>query len=181
MRRWVVPAFAMAVLRWAEERGVEWHYIAPGKPQQNAFVESFNGRLRDECLNEHVFGSLTEARRLIEAWREDYNRVRPHGSLGGRTPEEFARYSARAKERAEGAALLEGSAPSARSTTAPTRAKRSTGPSYPRQESGEHARALSALSVVRWGSWKAGQYEPRHSSEIRNSTVSAGVSQSHSR
>jgi len=55
---------SVAVLRWAEERGVEWHYIAPGKPQQNAFVESFNGRLRDECLNEHVFGSLAEARRL---------------------------------------------------------------------------------------------------------------------
>jgi len=121
---------SVAVLRWAEERGVEWHYIAPGKPQQNAFVESFNGRLRDECLNEHVFGSLAEARRLIEAWREDYNRVRPHGSLGGRTPEEFARYSARAKDRAEGAALLEGSAPSARSTTAPDRGKRRTGPSY---------------------------------------------------
>jgi hypothetical protein len=100
----------VAMLRWAEERGVDWHYIAPGKPQQNAFVESFNGRLRDECLNEHVFGSLAEARRLIEAWREDYNRVRPHGSLGGRTPEEFARCSAREKDRAEGAALLGGSA-----------------------------------------------------------------------
>jgi len=121
---------SVAVLRWADERGVEWHYIAPGKPQQNALVESFNGRLRDECLNEHVFGSLAEARRLIEAWREDYNRVRPHGSLGGRTPEEFARYSARAKDRAEGAALLEGSAPSAQSTTAPDRGKRRTGPSY---------------------------------------------------
>jgi putative transposase len=74
-------------------------------------VESFNNRLRDECLNEHVFGSLTEARRLIEAWREGYNAVRPHGSLCGRTPEEFARYSARAKDRAEGVALLGGSAP----------------------------------------------------------------------
>jgi putative transposase len=91
---------SVAVLRWAEERGVDWHYIAPGKPQQNAFVESFNGRLRDECANEHVFGSLAEARRLIEAWREDYNRIRPHGSLGGRTPEEFARYGARVKDRA---------------------------------------------------------------------------------
>ncbi len=74
-------------------------------------MESFNNRLRDECLNEHVFGSLTEARRLIEAWREGYNAVRPHGSLCGRTPEEFARYSARAKDRAEGVALLGGSAP----------------------------------------------------------------------
>jgi putative transposase len=119
---------SVAVLGWAEERGVEWHYIAPGKPQQNAFVESFNGRLRDECLNEHVFGSLAEARRLIEAWREDYNQVRPHGSLGGRTPEEFARCSAGAKDRAEGAALIEGSAPSARSTTVLIRGKRRTGP-----------------------------------------------------
>lgn len=123
---------SVAVLRWADERGIEWHYIAPGRPQQNAFVESFNGRLRDECLNEHVFTSLAEARRLIGAWREDYNQVRPHGSLGGRTPEEFARYSARAKDRAEGAALLEGSAPSARSTTVPNRAKRRTDPNYPR-------------------------------------------------
>jgi putative transposase len=140
---------SVAVLRWAEERGVEWHYIAPGKPQQNAFVESFNGRLRDECLNEHVFGSLAEARRLIEAWREDYNRVRPHGSLGGRTPEEFARYSARAKDRAEGAALLEGSAPSARSTTVPTRGKRRTDPSYPRSESGEHVSATLQSALPR--------------------------------
>ena len=70
-----------AVLRWAEERGVEWHYyIAPGRPQQNALVESFNGRLRDECLNEHVFGSLAEARRLIEAWRNDYCCASQHPS-----------------------------------------------------------------------------------------------------
>jgi putative transposase len=79
-----------AILRWAEERGVEWHYIAPGKPVQNAFVESFNGKLRDECLNEHVFGSLAEARRIVEAWRRDYNAVRPHTSLGGLSPAEFA-------------------------------------------------------------------------------------------
>jgi putative transposase len=65
------------VLKWAEENRVEWHYIAPGKPQQNGFMESFNGRLRDECLNEHVFSSLAEARRMIEAWRVDYNSVRP--------------------------------------------------------------------------------------------------------
>ena len=58
-----------AMLRWQQERGVAWHYIAPGKPQQNGFVESFNGRFRDECLNEHLFGSLPAARRIIEAWR----------------------------------------------------------------------------------------------------------------
>jgi putative transposase len=79
-----------AVLKWAEENGVEWHYIAPGKPQQNGFAESFNGKLRDECLNEHVFCSLAQARRIIEAWRLDYNAARPHSSLGYLTPEEFA-------------------------------------------------------------------------------------------
>ena len=61
-----------AVLRWAAER-VAWHYIQPGKPVQNAFIESFNSKLRDECLNEHVFFGLAEARQLIEAWRHDYN------------------------------------------------------------------------------------------------------------
>jgi putative transposase len=60
-----------AVLSWVQEAGVEWHYSAAGKPVQNAFVESFNGKLRDECLNEHVFTSLTEARRIVECWRID--------------------------------------------------------------------------------------------------------------
>jgi putative transposase len=79
-----------AILRWSQERGVEWHYIAPGKPTQNAFVESFNGRLRDECLNETLFTSLAQARAILEAWRRDYNTVRPHSKLGGRTPAEIA-------------------------------------------------------------------------------------------
>jgi putative transposase len=79
-----------AMLRWAEERGIDWYYIAPGKPQQNGFVESFNGRFRDECLNEHLFGSLPTARRIIEAWRTDYNTSRPHTSLKGLTPADFA-------------------------------------------------------------------------------------------
>jgi putative transposase len=78
-----------AVLRWSTGR-LEWHYIAPGKPMQNAFVESFNGRLRDECLNEHAFLNLAEAREIIEAWRRDYNHFRPHSSLAARTPAEFA-------------------------------------------------------------------------------------------
>jgi putative transposase len=82
-----------AILRWTEERGVDWHYIAPGKPQQNGFAESFIGRLRDECLNEHLFGSLKEARHIIEAWRIDYNTDRPHTSLSGLTPIEFANRS----------------------------------------------------------------------------------------
>jgi putative transposase len=75
-----------AILRWCQEREVEWHYIAPGKPTQNAFIESFNGRLRDECLNETLFRSLAHARAVLAAWRDDYNHVRPHGALGGLTP-----------------------------------------------------------------------------------------------
>jgi putative transposase len=84
-----------AILAWQQERDIEWHYIAPGKPMQNGFVESFNGRLRDECLNEHLFANLNEARQIIEAWRIDYNTNRPHTSLNGLTPTEFA---ARPKE-----------------------------------------------------------------------------------
>ena len=79
-----------AILRWSQERRVEWHYIAPGKPMQNGFVESFNGRLRDECLNETLFTSLPHARFVLDAWRDDYNHVRPHSKLGGRTPAEKA-------------------------------------------------------------------------------------------
>ena len=79
-----------ALLAWQEENRIEWHYIAPGKPMQNGFVESFNGRLRDECLNEHLFTNLKEARQLIEEWRIDYNTNRPHTSLNGLTPNEFA-------------------------------------------------------------------------------------------
>jgi len=79
-----------AILAWQQDRGVEWHYIAPGKPTQNGFVESFNGRLRDECLNEHLFTNLKEARQIIEEWRIDYNTNRPHSSLNGLTPNEFA-------------------------------------------------------------------------------------------
>jgi putative transposase len=80
---------SMAILKWQKDRDVAWHYIQPGKPQQNAFAESFIGRLRDECLNETLFSSLDEARVVLAAWRQDYNRVRPHSSLANRTPEEF--------------------------------------------------------------------------------------------
>ena len=72
-----------AMLRWQQEHGIEWHYIVPGKPTQNGFIESFNGRLRDECLNETLFTTLKEAIQIIEAWRIDYNTARPHTSLGG--------------------------------------------------------------------------------------------------
>jgi putative transposase len=79
-----------AVLGWQQHRGIGWHYIAPGKPVQNAFAESLIGRLRDQYLNEHVFVGLPAARRIIEAWRADYNAHRPHTSLRGLTPNEFA-------------------------------------------------------------------------------------------
>ena len=79
-----------AILRWSQDRRIEWHYIAPGKPTQNAFIESFNGRLRDECLNETLFTSLAHARPILAAWRRDYNTIRPHSRLGGRTPAEIA-------------------------------------------------------------------------------------------
>lgn len=75
-----------AILLWAQQNGVGWHHITPGKPRENGFTESLNGRIRDECLNEHVFESLASARRLIEARRQDYNNVRPHGSLEHQTP-----------------------------------------------------------------------------------------------
>lgn len=79
-----------AMLRWADERRVAWHYIAPGKPTQNAFIESFNGRLRDELLNETLFRSLLHARAMLEAWRRDYNAERPHSRLGWLTPQAYA-------------------------------------------------------------------------------------------
>ena len=81
---------SMAVLKWCQQTGVEWHYIAPGKPMQNGFVESFNGRFRDECLNETLFSSLGQARAAIASWKEDYNLNRPHSALGNRSPAEFA-------------------------------------------------------------------------------------------
>lgn len=75
---------------WAYERRVQLHFIRPGKPNENPFVESFNGRMRDECLNEHWFVDLADARAKIETWRIDYNEVRPHSALDGRTPTEYA-------------------------------------------------------------------------------------------
>jgi putative transposase len=71
---------------WAYAHDVRLDFIRPGKPVENAFIESFNGKLRDECLNSHVFASVTEAQRILDAWREDYNLVRPHSSLQDRTP-----------------------------------------------------------------------------------------------
>lgn len=86
------PEFTSASLDWwASERGVKLSFIRPGKPVENAYIESFNGKFRDECLNGHWFVSLEDAKEKIEAWRKDYNRNRPHSSLGNKTPYEFLR------------------------------------------------------------------------------------------
>lgn len=91
-----------ALDEWAYRRGVQLDFIRPGKPVENAFIESFNGRLRDECLNVNDFISLGDAQALIEAWRQDYNQFRPHGALGHLTPSEYAkRGQAHASEVAE--------------------------------------------------------------------------------
>jgi len=85
------PEFISRVVdQWAYANGVALHFIDPGKPVQNAFIESFNGKFRDECLNQNWHTSLEDARRIIETWRVDYNTVRPHSSLGYQTPEEYA-------------------------------------------------------------------------------------------
>lgn len=101
----------MAILKWSQERGVAWHYIAPGKPQQNAFIESFNGRLRDELLNETLFTSLAHAHAALAAWRHDYNTVRPHSALGNRPPAVYAKLGAPAMQRDGALELPGGSAP----------------------------------------------------------------------
>ncbi len=102
---------SMAILRWSQERQVEWHYIAPGKPQQNAFVESFNGRLRDELLNETLFASLAHAREVLSLWKDDYNTVRPHSGLGNLTPAAYAKGSASGTQRDGALRYIGGSAP----------------------------------------------------------------------
>lgn len=79
-----------AILAWAEEHRIEWHYIAPGKPMQNGYIESFNGKMRDEFLNETLFRDLVQARQAIAAWVTDYNTERPHSSLGYETPLTYA-------------------------------------------------------------------------------------------
>jgi putative transposase len=106
------PEFISRVVdQWAFQHGVKLHFIAPGKPTQNAFIESFNGKFRDECLNENWFLTLQEAREKIEMWRKDYNQVRPHSALGYQTPEEFAARAAAVEEATEMAAAARGASP----------------------------------------------------------------------
>jgi putative transposase len=102
---------SMAMLRWSQDRQVEWHYIAPGKPTQNAFIESFNGRLRDELLNETLFSSLDHARVALAFWKNDYNTIRPHSGLGNLTPAAYANRSAPNTQRDGTLRYTGGSAP----------------------------------------------------------------------
>lgn len=103
------PEFTGRVLRhWAQQRRVRLHYSQPGRPMQNGYIESFNGRMRDECLNQHDFLTVAEVRAITQAWRHDYNHVRPHGGLGGRTPRQAALEK---PERAEPAALCAPASP----------------------------------------------------------------------
>ena len=83
--------FSQAMDHWAHRHGVKLDFIRPGRPMENGFIESFNGKLRDECLNAELFLDLVDARRKLDAWREDYNQNRPHSSIGNLTPLEFAR------------------------------------------------------------------------------------------
>jgi len=101
---------SMAILRWSQEAQVNWHYIAPGKPTQNAFIESFNGRLRDELLNETLFASLPDARVALRDWMKDYNTVRPHSAIGNVPPKTYAMLSDPAMQR-DGSLRSWGSAP----------------------------------------------------------------------
>jgi len=98
-----------AILAWTADAKVDWHYIAPGKPVQNAFIESFNGRLRDEFLNETLFTSLMQARLALEEWRRDYNTVRPHSGIDWLTPADYA--ATFSPQPDQGATHREGSAP----------------------------------------------------------------------
>lgn len=100
-----------AILQWSQQARVEWHYIAPGKPTQNAFIESFNGRLRDELLNETLFRSLDHARQALADWRDDYNTVRPHSAIGNVPPALYANLSDPALQRDGSPELPWGSAP----------------------------------------------------------------------
>jgi putative transposase len=102
---------SMAILRWSQEAQIDWHYIAPGKPTQNAFIESFNGRLRDELLNETLFSSLDHARNALADWKDDYNTVRPHSAIGNMPPAIYAKLSDPVMQRGGSLELPWGSAP----------------------------------------------------------------------
>jgi len=105
-----------AVLKWAQDHCMQWHYIAPGKPMQNGYSESFNGRMRDELLNETIFTSMAQARAVIAAWMADYNTTRPHSALGYQTP---AAHAAKLKAMGAGSPPVPGSEPAPIAQPAP--------------------------------------------------------------
>ena len=109
----------LAMLRWSQKMRIEWHCIAPGKPTQNAFVKSFNGKLRHELLNETLFTSLAQARAVLAAWKHDYNNVRPHSALGNLSPAEYADRSAPGTQWGGALRNIEGSAPRPIAPTSP--------------------------------------------------------------
>jgi putative transposase len=111
---------SMAILGWSQEAHIEWHYIAPGKPTQNAFIESFNGRLRDELLNETLFRSLDHAREALALWKDDYNTIRPHSSLGNLPPAIYAMLDAPAMQRDGTSERSGGSTPRPVASPSPT-------------------------------------------------------------
>ncbi len=114
---------SMAILRWSQETQIEWHYIAPGKPTQNAFVESFNGRLRDELLNETLFSSLAHARAALADWKDDYNTVRPHSAIGNLPPATLCQAQRSRDATGRDAALAWGLRAPSRCATEPDRLK----------------------------------------------------------
>ena len=117
---------SLAILKWAQDTGIHWRYIAPGKPMQNAFIESFNGRLRDELLNEALFTSLGHARMALAACKTDYNTIRPHSALGGLPPFEFAQKIDGQRQWDGPLGLVGGPAPR------PIASQTQTGPNHPR-------------------------------------------------
>ena len=102
---------SMAILGWSQEAQIDWHYIAPGKPNQNAFIESFNDRLRDEPVERDLVTSLAHAREALAIWKDDYNTVRPHSAIGNVPPVVYAKFSDPAKQRDGSLELSWGSAP----------------------------------------------------------------------
>ena len=137
----------MAVLRFSQERQIEWHYIAPGKPTQNAFIESFNARLRDELLNETLFTSLAQVRAVLAAWKDDYNNARPHSALGNLTPTEYANCGVPGTATGRDAALRRGLRAPPRCSTEPLGLK--------------YNGTFSHRWMKRWGSDHDGAIRPR--------------------
>ncbi len=137
-----------AILAWSDRQKVAWHYIAPGKPVQNAFIESFNGRLRDELLNEILFRSLPHARVALDTWRSDYNTKRPHSSLGWQTPLAFAAaWQRRCAQRDRTLPRSEGFAPCPVASGTENKFNHPETSGSPWMKVGEHVRSTLALQA----------------------------------